>query len=352
MLAPVLALGVVRHFAFAGSTSAMYAIPRQPRELVLLVMKGILQWPTGIVGPEGAKKIFEHLSLSGSESDAMLLVANVLLWLTLLAIGWWVLRPGDSAPAQARVYTSRFIPLAIWTFGALCFGILGPKPSYGVAIYPFEILLFAVTCHFAVSPRLRNAAGLALIVLAAAFTWQFQSRIRNIDWDAWHTMQELVSALRSHDGPGKTIYVLNSTPSYSSPSFIARFAGTKAGLVILNEADGCRYANDGNTTFKAEGNRITAKARIPACASITFSSVHTPRLTAALKGTLQRGSFAEYSFPDGRIASLAVRSGEPIIDFGKEIDISLTPDNQSSLAILYYDWRLGRFECFGSGCAS
>jgi hypothetical protein len=347
LLSPAPAWFLVRGLVFKGHLSSNYAVPMEPRGLALQVLKGILQWPTGMIGRDGARVIFTTGSVRGHETDAILLLFNLFLWVSLLYVAWLTLGPLEQG-AQRR----RILPLVIWTLGALGFGLLGAKPRYGASIYVFEILLFVVVCNCGPDRRARVLAYTSLAMLTAAFVWQFQLNIKAVNPDAPHSMRELVLALKRNDGPGKVAYVVNSASSYASPFYITRFAEVQTRLVILNEFEGCVRASQGSTSIAIEGTRARIESSLPDCATFYFSQVPSKKLTGALGGTLVRGSFATYTLPAGFVSGTSIRSREPIVDFGRQIGITLAPEDAGGYFILSYNWQTGAYDCTGPGCRS
>jgi len=351
-LSPLFVWVLIRQLVFEGSILNVYALPLQStREFSLLVIKGILNWPTGLAGPEAAKRLLADHSIRTHLPDVLIFATNALLWALLILIVWLVAGSTDGSRRVFNADRRSLLPLVIWTSGALGFGILAPSPAarFGASIYSFEILLFAIVCYLATNSRLRTAGALALALLSASFLWQARITLHRNRTDPSYSMRQLVTALQRYGGGGETIFILNSALSYSTPSYIAMFSGIHNRLVILTEFDGCVHSAGGETAFSTEGGKTVIETKLPPCARVSFPGVPGDRLVNGLHGTLARGELAEYSFPDGRIASITMRSRKPVINFGKRIRIALLPDVSGNAIILYYDWRLGRFESRSAG---
>ena len=348
MLLPVATWLLVRRIWFVGSLRGVYVLPAgNLRATAMQMVKGLLYWPTDVVGSEAIRLFAADHSVRSHLPDLILVAANIVLWIALAAFAWKVLQAGISPSREKSLFS-----LFVWLAGALAFGMIGLSPQYGSSIFPLECLVFALVCFRAKDLRAKALAGASLAILTGAFLWEMTVAIPHANTDLYYPMRELVSAMKRYSSAGTTVYVLNSALSYNSPQFVTAYFHLPGRLVVLNEFAGCIRASGGSTTVKpAEGNAVIESV-LPSCASVFLSGIPTSKVTGALQGSLARGSFASYSFPDGRVLSMALRSGEPIIDYGKRIRIELKPESPNEYIVLYYDWAKGKFNCAGPGCGA
>jgi hypothetical protein len=101
------------------------------------------------------------------------------------------------------------------------------------------------------------------------------------------------------------------------------------------------------------GNVVHIVSALPGCASYEFNGVPLSTMAQAFRGDLSRGHFATYSLPEGHVTEYGSvdKSAIASIDFGKELDLNLRPEEAKSYIILYYDWVNGKFMCAGANCA-
>lgn len=303
MLLPLLAWAGVRKFLFAGSAEGLYAVPmNSPRAFFLGVIKGVLQWPTGLVPDLAVKTILSHHDFLHNLPSFVLLAANVFFWVVLIGLGIQLFRKDTNGPlAPFTVF--------LWLCGALSFGVLvGPDPRFGGSIYPLELLLLAMASVALPMSRWRTASMTALCLLVPMFLWHMYAAPIENDANGRPLMQEVNGALKRNGTNADDIYILNSAPAFSAPGYLASFAGITARVVVLNQFDGCLSSHEANTFLKQRGDfEMDIAVQLPSCAHFVFDSVPPTVLAQATNGKeFLRGDLAVYSLPSARITGYAV----------------------------------------------
>jgi hypothetical protein len=76
-------------------------------------------------------------------------------------------------------------------------------------------------------------------------------------------------------------------------------------------------------------------------------------MAQAFGGVLARDHFATYSLPQGRITEHGLVNNNAIasVEMGRELDLTLFPEEAKSYVVLYYDWSNGKFMCAGAYCS-
>jgi hypothetical protein len=182
-------------------------------------------------------------------------------------------------------------------------------------------------------------------LIAICFLWKGLTEISRRDSTAPKLMRSLVASLAAYKSG--TVYVLNAPNSYSNPSDIAALANSQARLVVLNEFRGCKTGSSYKTTAVKDGDRaVHITSVLPECAKYKFEQVPYPTLSPGFEGVLQRGEFATYHFPEAHPAEYRVMTPKlgVVVDLGKEMDITLTPEGDENYTILYYDWSVAQYK--------
>jgi hypothetical protein len=350
MLSPLVAWLAVRAFLFVGSIRGLYAVNlNSPRAVILGGVKGLLQWPTGLVGEQAVKKILRQHDLLHNLPSLFFLLVNPLLWILLIAFGVYLLR---SRTHKLAVLSPSSI--LVWLGGALAFGVLvGPDPRFGGSIYPLLLLLLAAATVVLPTPRWRTIPVAVLCMLVPAFLWHARHVPLQREATRRDGMQRLIGALKQHGQRAEVVYVLNSPPSFSAPHSLARLAAIPGRVVVLNEFDGCVSATAGETALsRSDSSELHVVAQLPSCATIIFDSVNPATLKPAIGGHLQRNDLADYKLPAARIVGHSVRDSQLLeLDLGDRLDITLRSVAPDRSILLYYDWTTARYRCAGQGCA-
>lgn len=314
MLTPILLWIAARKFVFKGGSSPL------PASWVSTLIKGIMVWPTGVFDEHTVRRVLIHHALD--IPNLLLLVSNVFLWVFIITVA-------------VRYRSIRVHCLLIWVFGALSFGVLiAQDKRFGGSIYPLELVLCSVA--FCTLPRLSTYA---MSALSASFVWSA--------WMSFHiappmvSMKPLISAL--HVQTADVVYVLDSPSSFSSPDEIAKEAGIKATLIILNQVHGCAIAPSTRPRVHKIKAGLNLNAVLPMCAQYEFDGIEPSLISQGFKGSLARGKYASYNFPTGHVTERAIGTSRITnIDMGKILNLTVYPDSRSYV-ILYYDWNTGSF---------
>ncbi len=350
MLLPLAAWVAARRFLFiAPGLKGVYAVSGSPKEFVLNAVKGMLYWPNGLL------QDVTHTSLADdllhSLRTPIFLLANVFLWILLLAIGIKLIRR-DKADLLSP------LTVFVWLSGALSFGVLvAHEPRFGGSIYPLELLLLAVASSALPISRLRTGSLVALCLMAPAFLWNMFSLVPRMDdhrreQDA---MMRLTDALKHIGNNVDTIYILNSADSYSAPEYLARLAGISGHIVVLNQFKGCLTDSLGSTALSQIGaSEMKIAAQLPPCADLVFEGLVPATFAPAVGGAMMRDDFARYTLPEARVVGHGVFVNPRFlqINLGRQLNITLEGFDPQSSALLYYDWGTGQYRCVGIQCAA
>lgn len=348
MLLPLLAWAGVRKFLFAGSAQGLYAVPiNSPRAILLGIIKGVLQWPTGLVPDLAVKSILSHHDLLHNIVPLILLATNILFWVLLVGLGMQLFRKDTAEPLA-------FFTVFLWLCRALSFGIIvGPDPRFGGSIYPLELLLLATASVALPLSRWRSLSSAAMCLMVPMFLWHMHAAPLEIDASGRPLMKEQNAALKRNGTTADDVYILNSAPAFSAPAYLASLAGITARIVVLNQFDGCLSSHQAITSFKRRGDSVMdVTVQLPPCAHFLFNSVPPNVLAQAIDGKeFLRWDLAVYSLPSARITGHSVRNAQmPEVDPGSRLNISLKLPIDRSI-LLYYDWTIGSYRCIGKRCA-
>jgi hypothetical protein len=356
MLLPLLAWIAVRKVLFIGSVGGVYMLQSHHRFLFLVNMvKGLAQWPSGILDPLSIKHFIADRSIASHFPDLIILLFNVILWGLLLAAGVYALSEVRAAAKNSTAPTPSLLALLVWLCGALSFGVLvGADPRFGGSIYPFELIVCAVIAHRATSARTKQAAVVAVSLLLLAFLAypiRTEPTMRLNEKQNSASFQKFRTAVMEYRTQVKVIYVLNAPGFYSSPTSIAKLPGSSSDLVILNNLDGCADGIGKTTVRQNQREPIHIDATLPSCAHFVFDSVPPSVLAAAIHQPLRRGTFAEYQFPDIRATGHSVSDPDNInVDFGRELVVDLTPPSPNDFVLLSYNWVDQSYQCIAGDC--
>jgi hypothetical protein len=348
MLLPLAIWALAWKYAFQGSASGIYMMPNQhkPGEFLQTLIQGFLIWPSGVFDEQVVRRILVNHSVLPNLVEIVLGALNLLLWCFFAAIAVQILRPFLRGENRSGKSDPELFSLFVWLTGALSFGILVARQSrFGGSIYPLEVICCAVVYQRTSLPMMRKMAGVAIAAIAFSFLWSAQSTLRQRDFSQSESMRSLVTAVQKYKSG--VIYVLNSPSAFSAPSAIENLAGTSSQIVVLSQFSGCPTASwPTSTAVYRDRAKADIVSNLPPCAQYEFDGVDSAILARGFKGSLSRGSFATYDFPDAKITGRGLLSSNLItsIDMGKQLKIELAPKADKSYTILYYDWPSGEYK--------
>lgn len=354
MLLPLVAWFAVRRFVFAGAGGGIYVFQSHHLSYLLTgVLKGLLQWPGGVLGMPGVIKIIAARSPLASPVDAVLIVLNAVLWCFLLAAAFSLLKELRVSGAASTGSLSPLL-LLLWLCGALSFGVLaGDDPRFGGSIYPLLVLFCAVMLHHARGRIERRLAALSLAILTFIFLWSGGNTVRLSHRDpltSEEQMRAFIGAVQQHAARADTIYVLNAPDGYSNPESLATLAHVSAKIVLLDQARGCTQSSGGSTLLTETAQGIHISSTLPDCAELTFENVPPSVFASALPGSVARPQVGLYTFPSGRVAHRSLRGADTFLpDFGRQVDIAMASP-PSAAVYLWYDWPSASYRCAGASC--
>ena len=236
--------------------------------------------------------------------------------------------------------------LLLWLARALSFGVvIGSNVRFGGSIYPILAISLTVAVSRVTVVRLRQACMGAKAAVGALFVCYGVNTVthrHDLDAAEYAMTQELSAIGRYGHG---NVYILNGAESYSGPDYLAEAAGAHAKVTLLSEFEGCTHSSAGRTDFHAGGHGLEVSSVLPSCSSLEFEDVRVSRLLPAFSGWSARGEM-DYSFPGSRAPTAGLRDSTSL-DPGDGIEISLPAPS----VLLWYDWSIGGFRYFGSGCA-
>jgi hypothetical protein len=283
--------------------------------------------------------------------DVVVIVFNLVLWVVLLLGALRIIKRYSAASVSASPLP--LLPItALWLAGALAFGVLaGQESRFGGVIYPLEIVFVALLISSAEIPGLRALGQAALAILALAFVWNASGELRQHSTQPL-AMKKLMAAIRAQSAP--VVYVVSAPLDWTStPDSVATVIGSSARVVILNQFEGCLTGPGGATTFGAPAPHLSIQVQYPECAHLTMGSVPPRILARGVDGSLPRGQFATYRFPQGKVLANAKAVGaEPTVTLGTRLELNLDPGPADGYALLYYDWSRGSYVTAGPRMAS
>jgi hypothetical protein len=100
-------------------------------------------------------------------------------------------------------------------------------------------------------------------------------------------------------------------------------------------------------------SEMKISVQLPSCANLIFSRLgSSTTLEPAVGGTILRGDFARYAFPEENVVGHGVLNSQVhYLDLGRKLDITLDGFTPRRSVLLYYDWVTGRYRCVGEQCA-
>jgi hypothetical protein len=230
---------------------------------------------------------------------------------------------------------------------------VGHNFRFGECIYPLVLLFLAIAGVTLPVSRLRTAVLATLCLMAPLFIWNGWKFPPQMDAEPRGAMIKLVESLKSNGQGAESIYILNSARSFSGAEYLARLAGLRAHLVVLNEFGGCLDDKSGTSTFfRPTVSEMKIAVVLPPCASLVFDGIYKTTFAQGTGRSILRGDFAEYSFPEEKV-TLGRRTKDPqFVNLGRQMNIALKGFDPQNSILLYYDWSAKRYRCIGDRCST
>jgi hypothetical protein len=289
--------------------------------------------------PPVLRQMVDDRSIGAHLADAVMIVANLVLWIVLLLGAGRVIQryaKSNAAPGVLEI-------TLLWLAGALTFGVLaGQESRFGGAIYPLEIVFVALLVSHPEMPRLPALGRTAVAMLGVAFLWNAGRELRQHSTQP-AAMNGLMAVIKEQTAP--VVYVVSAPLDWTStPDSVATLINSSARIVVLSQFAGCLSGPGGNTTVGGATPQLSIEVQYPECAQLRMGSVPARILGRGVGGELTRGEFARYQFPEGQVLANARAVGaEPTVALGTKLELTLDPGPPGSYALLYYDWNRGSY---------
>jgi len=339
LLIPLAGWFLIRKFVFAGSLENVYAVQVSAWG-ALKIFKGLAIWPTGVPDPPVLRQMVDDRSIGAHLADAVMIAANLVLWIVLLLGGARVIQ---------RYFKSRAAPgtleiTLLWLAGALAFGVLaGQESRFGGVIYPLEILFVALLVSHPEIPGLPALGRTAFAMLGVAFLWNAGRELSEESTQP-AAMKDLMAVIKEQTVP--VVYIVSAPLDWTStPDSVATLINSPARIVVLSQFSGCLSGPGSNTAVGGGSTpQLSIEVQFPDCAQLRMGSVPARILGRGVGGQLTRGEFARYQFPEGQVLTNARAVGaEPTVTLGTKLELTLDPGPPGTYALLYYDWNRGTY---------